>query len=431
MKDKWKERLDRIFSRLHFLRLDEDLDEEEEIQVEETILPSGDSRTGDLPGNGLREKLAQRRRWLFRGRIFVVALAACIAGGFALYNSVHEFQDYVIVSSIPNEVSAGTQYRAAGKNLYRFNTDGISCVTRGNELKWSITYNMQAPIADICGNTMAVAEQQGNQIYVVDKDGLAGSFETLLPILKIRVSGQGVVAAVMQEDDVTWVNMYRADGTLITSDKTTIPDSGYPIDMDVSPDGEKLVVSYLKTNKGIISSEIVFYDFGQAGQSEDDHVIGRETFEETVMPEVYFISNSRAAAVSDHGYVVYRGAGAPKRAASVEFEEEIMGCFHDGKRIGFLFRGSTEDYNYHMELYNYSGRRRTSCDIDADFEEIKIENGQILMYSDEGCSIFTTSGRKRFSSGYEKEIADIFYFSEFRRYLIITRDSFDKIRISG
>ena len=83
-----------------------------------------------------------------------------------------------------------------------------------------------------------------------------------------------------------------------------------------------------------------------------------------------------------------------------------------------------------MELYNYSGRQKVSRDIDTDFDEIKIENGQILMYSDAGCSIFTQSGHNRFFAAYEKEIVNLFYFSEFRRYLIITRDSFDKIRIS-
>lgn len=430
MNSKWKEKLDRVLEKLHFLRLDEDPDLEEEIQIEETSLPSDGFPAKDALGGSLREKLARSRRWLFRKRVIAAALIVCIAGGFILYNNHHEFQDYVITSSVPNEVSAGTRYETAGKNLYRYNSDGISCVTRSNELKWSITYNMQAPIADICGNTMAVAEQQGNQIYVVDKDGLVGNFETLLPILKIRVSRQGVVAVVLQEDDVTWVNMYRADGTSIMSDKTTIADSGYPLDIDVSPDGQKLAVSYLKTDNGIISSDVVFYHFGSAGQAKDNHIVAQENFEDVVMPEISFVGNSRCVAVSDSGFVVFRGGDAPKKVASVEFDEEIVSCFHDEKRIGFLFRGSTEEYDYRMELYNYSGRRKASKDINAEFEEIKIENGQILMYSDKGFSIFTGSGRKRFAADYEKEITDLFYFSEFRRYLVVTRDSFDRIRIS-
>lgn len=430
MKDKWKETLSRIGSKLQFLRLDDDLDQEYELQIEETSLSSGDQFTDDLPEDSIGRSLSRKSRRIFNRRVIIAALVLCIVGGFILYDNIHTFENYVVASSIENETSAGTQYKAAGKNLYRFNTDGISCVSRKNELKWSITYNMQAPVADTCGSTMAVAEQQGNQVCVVNENGLIGSFETLLPILKIRVSKQGVVASVLQEDDITWVNLYRSDGFCIASDKTTISDSGYPLDIAISPDGEKLAVSYLKIKDGIVTSDVVFYHFGSAGQAQSDHIVGKESFAEVVIPEVYFVGNSRAVAVSDRGYAVFRGSDEVKLAASVEFEEEIVSCFHDDDRIGFLFRSSSEEYTYRMELYNYSGRQKVSRDIDADFDEIKIENSQILMYSDAGCSIFTQSGHNRFSAAYEKEIVNLFYFSEFRRYLIITRDSFDKIRIS-
>lgn len=427
MKDRIRKTAEWLAEKLWFLRLDEDLDGEEEIEIRERELSSdGDA---DSPERDLREKIARSRRWKLIRRVTLGALIIGIAGAFFLYNNIHTFEDYVILSSIENEVPQGTRYEPVGRNLYRYNTDGISCITRKNEVKWSITYNMQAPIADVCGSTMAVAEQQGNQIYVVNKDGLVGNFETLLPILRVRVSNQGLVAAVLQEDDVTWVNLYKADGSSVASDKTTIEDSGYPLDIDISPDGQKLVVSYLKVKDGIVTSDVVFYHFGSAGKSEDNYVVGEESLPETVVPEVYFISNTRAVAVSDSGYTVFRGGNAPKKAVSVQVDEEILSCFHDESRIGFLFRSSEEDSNYRMELYNYSGRRRATAGIDAEFDEIRVQNGQILMYDDGHCDVFNASGRKHFSSAYEKEIEEIFYFSEFRRYLIITQDSIDKIRI--
>ena len=51
------------------------------------------------------------------------------------------------------------------------------------------------------------------------------------------------------------------------------------------------------------------------------------------------------------------------------------------------------------------------------------------MYSDRSIDIITSSGQMRFTSAYEKSIADIFYFSEFRKYLVITDEGFDRIRI--
>ncbi len=401
------------------------------------IVRSRIGEPGGLPGNGtdleqheltLEERLARNRR---RRRILqgvIVALVLCVALGFYIYNRNHTFEDYVISKSIENSMTSGTQYEAVGKYLYRYNSDGVSCVTRKNEVKWSITYSMQAPIVDVCGTTMVIAEQQGTQVYVVNEDGLLGNFTCLLPILKVRVSNQGVVAVVLQDDDVTWIRLYDAEGNSIANDKTTISDSGYPLDVDLSPNGEKMVVSYLGIDEGVMTSNVVFYDFGSDGDSDSDHEISRETFSGSSVPQVYFTDNSTAVAVADDGFAVFGGSSWAKTAEQ-DFDEEIVSCFYDEDTIGFLFSDTTGEYSYRMELYNYRGKQKKSVGVDADFDEIRIQNGQILMTTSSSITVYTKKGILRFSSAYEKEIVDIFYNKEFRRYLVITGDSFDRIRI--
>lgn len=427
-KDKWNKNFQQMKEQLNFLKMEED--EEDDLEVEERTLSSGDEVKIDLPEGNLKEKLEQNRKRRFRTRAAILALVVIVIGGFVLYNQLHTFNDYIITESIENVVSPGTKYEAIGKYIYRYNSDGVSCVSRNNELKWSITYNMQAPIVDVCGKTMVIAEQQGNQVYVVNEEGQVGSFETLLPILKVRVSKQGVVAVVLEDDNVTWINLYKSDGTAIASDKTTVAESGYPLDMDLSPDGEKLAVSYLGIEEGIMQTDIVFYHFGSAGKSENDYVVSRTTYQEEVMPEIYFTGNACAVAVSDSGFVVFKGSDEPKQSATVSFDQEIVSCFHDDDRIGFLFADTTGEADYRMEIYNYRGKRKAKRLVNADFDEVKMQDGQILMFSEKECHVFTSSGRKRFDSPYEKAVQDIFYFSSFRKYLVITNDSFDWIRIS-
>lgn len=430
-KEKWKAFTEKLKEKSQFLKLDDDdIDLEDEMQMEEEPLSAEKLLLDDTPEENLEERLARNRKWVFRRRLAIVVLLAAIAGGFVLYNQFHTFEDYIIAKSYEKEASSGTQYKEAGKNLYRYNSDGISCVTRENELKWSITYNMQAPIVDVCDTTMAVAEQQGNQVYVVNKDGLVGSFETLLPILKVRVSHQGVVAVVLQEENVTWVNLYQADGTSIANTKVTMTESGYPLDIDLSPNGQKLAVSYLSIEGGRITSNVVFYNFGAAGQADNDHVVGRQSYAEQVIPEIYFTDNTRAVAVADNGFKVFKGNDEFEQTHEEVFEKEIMSTFHDGETIGFLFESEEDNAAYHLEMYNYRGRKKAERNINAEFEHVKMQNGQILMYGIRNCEVFTSSGQHRFSSAYEKDIEDIFYFSEFRKYLVITDDSFDQIRIS-
>lgn len=428
-KEKWKAFTEKLKEKSRFLKLDDDdIHLEDEMQMEEESLEEPFEE--EIPTENLEERLARNRKWVFRRRLAIVILLAAIAGGFVLYNQFHTFDDYTIVRSYKKEASSGTQYKEAGKNLYRYNSDGISCVTKENDLKWSITYNMQAPIADVCGTTMAVAEQQGNQVYVVDEDGLAGSFETLLPILKVRVSRQRVVAVVLQEENITWVNLYQPDGTSIADTKVTMTESGYPLDIDLSPNGQKLVVSYLSIKDGNITSNVVFYNFGAAGQADNDHLAGQETYSDLVIPEVYFTDNTRAVAVADDGFKVFKGNDEFEQTDETVFEEEILSTFHDDEAIGFLFASEAEDTEYRLEMYNYRGRKKAAKNINADFEHVKMQNGQILMYGTRNCEAFTSSGQHRFSSAYEKNIEDVFYFSEFRKYFVVTDDSFDEIRIS-
>lgn len=429
-KNKWKKFWENTKDKLQYLRMDEDDDLDDPLEVEERSLSFGGASRIDLPEGNLREKLEKNRRRKFIVRGMILLLAVLVIGGFTLYNKLYTFTDYTIIESIENHVSSGTRYESVGKNIYRYNSDGVSCVSRDNEVKWSITYNMQGPIVDVCGSTMVIAEQQGTQVYVVNEDGLVGNFETYQPIMKVRVSQQGVVAAVLEESSaVTWVNLYKADGTVLADARTTVEESGYPLDVDISPNGNKVAVSYLGIQQGIMTSYITFYDFGEDENTQSNYITNSEAMAEVVVPEIYFTDNSTAVAVSDDGFSVFRGNSLSLKE-QVHFDEEIAGTFHDDERIGFLFSSSDQEYKYRLEMYNYRGKRKASRGINADFDKIKIQNDQILMYSDRACYIFTLSGRNRFSSAYENEIEDIFYFSEFRKYLVVTDDSFDRIRIS-
>ena len=424
-KKNWKDTLAWLGEKLSFLKLDMDEDEEEELEIEERAFAPG----RELPEGDPKQRLERSRRQARHWRIFLASLIVIIAGSFFLYNQLHVFQDYVITASKSVEAVSGTKYLSVGKKLYRYNSDGVSCISRTGDTEWSVTYSMQAPIADLCDGTMVIAEQQGTQVYIVNRDGLLGNFETQIPILKARVSRQGVVALVLQDDTVTWVNLYQADGTSVATDKTTVGESGYPLDVALSPNGQKMAVSYLKMAEGVMTDEVVFYHFGAAGKDKTDNIVSRTEYTDEVIPQIYFTDDAHAVGVSDSGYHVFSGSNAPEESTSVQFEKEIISSFHDAERIGFLFLNDDGDEQYRMELYNYSGRKKSSAKIDAKFDEIKIENGQILMYNDKGFDVFSKSGHQRFSSAYEKEVEGFFYFGEYRKYLVISKDSFDKIRI--
>lgn len=421
-----KEKLPTLSDKFSFLSTEDEDSLDEEYDTDQERDTDDGQPEGNLMGRIMSHRSAKYRRYM-AAAVFIAAVVI----GFTVYDRLVTFEGYTIAAAYENTAAGGTSYAAAGKNILKYNADGVTCVSKNNDLKWSITYSMQSVIADVCDTTMAVAEQHGTQIYVMGKDGEIGHFETDNPILKVRVSKQGVVAAVLQEDSVTWVNLYQADGTLIVSDKTTMLESGYPLDVAISPNGESMAVSYLKITGGVLSDTVTFYNFGSAGRKKENHVVSSETFEGMMIPEIYFADNSHAVALTDSGYVVFQGTSAPKKSAEVTFEEEILSCFHEGETIGFVFDNENTENRYKISLYNLKGKRKTELETDYSYREIKMENGQILMYNDNSCAVYTAGGHLRFQSDYKKEIVGVYYFSEYRKYLVITTESFDRIRIGN
>ena len=46
------------------------------------------------------------------------------------------------------------------------------------------SYEMRSPVVSVNGDFVAIGDQQGNSIYICDKNGTQGQATTLLPILR-------------------------------------------------------------------------------------------------------------------------------------------------------------------------------------------------------------------------------------------------------
>lgn len=82
--------------------------------------------------------------------------------------------------------------------------------------------------------------------------------------------------------------MYDKTGEKLTEGEIHGAKKGYPIAIALSSDALRLAVAMLDINDGSIKSTIAFYNFGTAGESEIDHVVGAQTFPDTVIPEIVY-----------------------------------------------------------------------------------------------------------------------------------------------
>lgn len=371
----------------------------------------------------LKEMMTGRKKFFI-----LFAVIICVAGYF-IFNNMRVLKNYEILKTSERADVLATNFAEMNGKLLKYSPDGVVYMDKDSVL-WSAAYSMQTPIVDVCEKTAVVGEQKGSQVYIYSADkGQIGYFQTLLPIQKVKVSSQGVVAAVLEDGEVTWINLYDINGNEIAKHRTSVAESGYPIDLSISPDGQKLVVSFLRTTKGVMNTKITFYNFGSVGKAQSNNEMNSEIYENTVVPRVVYLNNTQAVAFRDNGFTIYEGKQIPEKQAEVNMDQDIISIFYDNESLGFVFQSDLSEHKYKIQLYNLNGKKKMEQYIDQEFQNIKLSSGKIILYNADTFCIYSKQGRKIFEGKYLEQITDIIKVSGFRKYLVITKESMDQIRL--
>ena len=312
--------------------------------------------------------------------ITVVAIAAAVtAVGF--YIEKRSYHTYKVVQTSEQEDIVSTNYVEMDGNILRYSPDGVSFVSDKMSTLWSETYQMQNPVADVNGTRAVIADKDGTTLEIYDKSGKTGSVTTSYSIVKAKVSKSGLVAAILDGGDDTWIDFYGTDGSLIAENQTKIDDPGYPLDIAVSEDGVIMMVTYQFVDGSDTTSYVAFYNFGDVGQNEDDRIVSGYKYEGVVVPQIQYLDNNRSVALKDNGFTIYHGSQIPKEVKTVKVDKEIVSTFYDNDMIGLVFKNDSKDKQYTMEVYTTDGKLKFKENFNIPYTTIKLSGGNILMYN--------------------------------------------------
>ncbi len=344
------------------------------------------------------EEVRQKKRNARASKIkrvatFTMLAAMTLYGTYLLvasrpYTSVQKARSYKKVTSDSNH------FRAYGSGIVRYSRDGVAFLNFENEEQWIWPGQFSNPVIDTAAGSFAVADGGGNTIQVFTQKGLKGEIETNLPIEKMSVSGQGIVSVILKNELSPQVITYDAVGNVLVENQVSTEELGYPIALEMSRDGTILMVSYLYTADGSLSSKVVYYNFGERGKSEKNHVVCMEEFEDAVIPEVYFMDDKFSVAVGDHSFIVYEGGQVPEKKVEVEIGQQIKSAFHSDKYVGFVLLNE-EKSGYEVRLYDTSGREVMTRAIDNEYANVEMSGDEIILYEGSRCCIITATGIQR------------------------------------
>lgn len=362
-------------------------------------------------------------------RIAIVFIIIAIASVLIyLLVSLQTYTKVRVSDTYSSKGASDNSYVQFLNGVVKYSKDGIAYVDQTGKEMWNQSYQIKNPMLDVNNKSVAVADKEGNDILIFQEEGLKGEVHTTMPIERISVSEQGIVSAILKSESAMKIMCYDTAGNVLVEHKTTLAGSGYPVDISLSADGNLMQVMYLYTQKGQLVSRLHYYNFGTAGEEKTDHQVAAKNYKNTILANGFFIDAETSVAVGDNLLVIYNGKDKPKQTASIKMDKEIKSVFHSEKYVGLILKNQGKT-GYELRLYDKNGKVVLSKDFKGDYKHVKICNNQVIMYDGKNCNIFMKNGIQKFKGEMDNNILEIFPISGVNRYVVMTVNGMEKVRL--
>jgi len=359
--------------------------------------------------------------------IIILAAVSCII--CYLYIKTKEYKSYTKLTSVDSNASSGSTLASFNGSIMSYGKDGAEAMDASGKLLWNQTFDMQYPLMSMCDDTVAFADYGGSTIYIQTAGGTATTVTTNMPIRKISVSSGGYVVAVLEDINVTWIYMYDFNGKEISYFRTTMEKSGYPVDVDISPSGELVAVSYYYLDVEDIRSSVAFYNFGGVGQNNIDNYVSGYNFKDDFIPLVRFVNNESAFSISAEQLNFYKDAHKPVSEQGIFLQDEVLSVFYGDNAVALILRNSSIENQYRMEVYDTVGKLLFYKEFDFDYTEVAFGGNQVVLYGDTNIYVATLDGMRKFEGSYEEPILLLLPLQSRMRFAVVTERTIDTIEL--
>ena len=364
-------------------------------------------RTVEVDREDMDKKLRAHRRKVAALVIFVLLLLAIAAIVTYIYYENKIYSSYDVISSTPRSDTSASDFTEFQGKLLKCTNDGAVYTDLAGNLIWNQTYEMDRPLVETCGNYVAIYEVNGTQVYILDTVNLQGSIHTPMPIQKISIAAQGTVAILMENEGTSYLQLYDKTGAQLASGELHVQNSGYPLNLALSENGEKLAVSMLDINDGSVKTVIAFYNFGTVGQNSIDKIVSSYTYADMVIPQIRYLAEDTMVAFGNDRVILFTGAQKPTEETSIELKEEVKSIFYDEAHFGLIY-DAVDGKNHRLEYYDISGKQIMDINFDTDYTKVEIlANGELCILGENSCEIFNTRGIRKFQYDFQEHLYQI------------------------
>ena len=365
---------------------------------------------------------------VYRVLLVLVGIAALIALIAVQYNR-HIYTGYDIVASVARQSAAGTIDVRLGRSILTYSKDGVHCTNTKGEVTWNQTYQIQDVRLSISGDTVAIGDYNGRNIYLQNSLQQLGTVTTTMPIRDVAVSASGIVTAVLADTDKALINTYNSSGKMLYKGEAHMEGSGYPGAIGLSPGGELLGVAYVYVDAGILKTNIAFYNLDSVGESYTDKIVSTWSYSDMIVPVLRFMNDDTAFAVGDSRLMIYTGSHKPVSALEHIYDEEVLSVFYNEEYVGLVFRSDQSEYLYRLDVYSAAAKEVGSFYFDIEYTDLFFDQDKFVVYNETECVIKTFGDIEKFHGTFSKSVRLMLPGNSAYRYVIVTDNSIDTIQL--
>lgn len=347
----------------------------------------------------MKHKMAAVNRFLM-----VVAVVSLLALVVYMQYRDHVYTDYDYISqSRMNKVVASQSIRL-GDCILTYSNDGAHCTDMDGVEVWNQTYEMQSPVVKVCGNVVAIGDYNGREIYVLNTSEKICQINTTMPIKNLAVAENGRVAVEVIDGKITWLYIYKTDGTMAYEKKTTMSQSGYPAAFSLSPNGELLAMSCIFVDAGVVKSKVAFYNFGPVGENNANYEVNAYTYPEVIIPYIEFLEDDTVVAVGDDRVLFYTGDQIPTFLTMHMLESEVQSVYQGNGHLGLSFRSDVLEMRNKMDVYSASAEKLGTYYFNNAFHDVMFTDKYFVAYGDSECTVMTYEHVNKYIGTFDKSV---------------------------
>ncbi len=379
----------------------------------------------------------KKRKKIVRLGAILTIIIAIVAGilFYVLFQMNRTYGGYSVIEEVKRKDAISVQYEIHGDTLLKYSKDGASALNSDGEILWNGSYDFKNPYAVTCGDYVAIADIGEKNICIFDGSGTATELSVDGAIEQITIAKQGVVAAVLENDDEAKINIYDpydATEKLKVSISTSTDSDGYPVAIALSEDGQKLVTSYINITNGVVSSSLNFYNFDSVGKNSVDRIVGSRPLEQEIVADVQFINSEIVCGFTQTGFKLYKMKETPSDIAQISVEENINSvCYNEEYITLVLDNNENTDKPYLVQVYNTSGKLVLEKAVSYAYDIVEMGNEEVIFYSASECHILRLRGSEKLDCTFDENISYFFPLSSSEKYIVIDSDTINQVRLTG